>query len=103
MPSATLPWTFWKPIGLFTRVTVTVLPASPVFFACFAIAVPASVSVRVAGGLLRRAAARELFSGVLAAQSHQLLRILHFLQRGERRPHHVVRVGRTERLGQHVG
>src|SRR4029453_8696222 len=77
MPSTTFAWFPLKPIGLRTSVIFTV----------FASAIDRSPALLVV---------------VLAAELADRRGIPEVLEPGKRRPHHVVRVGRADRLRQHV-
>src|SRR2546421_5495053 len=87
-PRATTAWLSLNPVVLFTSFTVTVLPlVSVLSLAMFE--------------FLRARPRRELFER-FAAQPCNHRRILELAEARERRPHDVVRVGRSERLRQDV-
>src|SRR4051812_35127888 len=89
-PRMTTSWLSLKPIGLFTSVTVTVLPLMSV----------RSFAIYKFPGLGARLL--DLFQ-FLAAQPRDHHRILERAEPRERRAHDVVRVRRSKRLGQDVG
>src|SRR5438034_6065945 len=84
MPSTVSPCVLLKPIGLRTSVILSRLASVCLLAAFFA----TSGSYE--------------FREVLAAQARHESRILQIHQAGKRRPYHVVRVGRAERLRQDI-
>src|SRR6476469_6851440 len=83
-PRTVARWDSMVPIRLLTSVTLMVLPVA---LACLALAISLT---------------RDFFDRLAALRGHVRRRV-HGLQAVQGRTHHVVRVGRADDLGEHVG